>query len=301
MRYFHQQDYSVIIQQQYMNQQLVQNNISTILKAENMALEDAYSLLVQRYDINAEFTNTGSYSLAATYSASDRVILDYANYSITSTYSIGDCVIYNTGAYCLTGTNSLGPSASPSLTYWSNLGNQYDIFYVKYPKPLFNYQNDYLVNDQVYWDSQTWNCMTDTANYSISEAQQFLTINNIPIKNIFPNDRVNNKNYAYWQPLGTYSVPAGTLPTNTTYWTKGDNRSKLLMLHLMDIVIYYLFKNISPMNIEEHRIKAYKDGLQYLKDIADGKKNSPILKDQPSGAGMFIMYGGNTKSPRARY
>lgn len=324
MRYICNTDYNPIIQAGQLEYQLTQNNIQTLLKCELIAQSEVESLLSGKYDLSSEFTNTGTWSYGATYGAASRIILDYATFSSTKTYHIGDCVIIpndstydNTSyspfgeAYCLTGTSSLGPTSSFNTNLWTDLGPQYSISYITYPAPLFNYLLDYQKGDIVFWQGQTWSCATTTPVISQQLAEQYITINAVP-RNVIPTD-LANKNYNWWIPsnipfstptvgmtysvgtmsIGTYSI-IDTLPINPNFWTNGDNRSQLMILHYIEIVLYYLHMNIQPTNVPEFRKIGYKQAIDYLKDIIEGRKNSPILLLQPS-QGDTVRFGGNVQ------
>jgi hypothetical protein len=141
---------------------------------------------------------------------------------------------------------------------------------------------------------------------------QFVNINAVPL-NIYPDD-IANASQQYWikavQPyitpiaghtysisgtssIGTYTI-FDTLPTNTIYWQQGDNRSQLMKLHYMEMVLFYLNKTITPTNIPEIRVKGYKMALDYLEALGTGKKNSPILQLQPA-QGNPIRFGGQVR------
>ena len=142
-------------------------------------------------------------------------------------------------------------------------------------------------------------------------AEQYITINAVP-RNVIPTD-LANKNYNWWIPsnipfstptvgmtysvgtmsIGTYSI-IDTLPINPNFWTNGDNRSQLMILHYIEIVLYYLHMNIQPTNVPEFRKIGYKQAIDYLKDIIEGRKNSPILLLQPS-QGDTVRFGGNVQ------
>jgi hypothetical protein len=328
-RYLTNQDYNILIQEGQLSYQLVQNNVLTLLQAERFAQEEAYSLLVERYDIDSEFTNTATWSYGITYSAASRIILDYATFSSTSTYSLGNCVIipnqvnydmstYDTlgVCYCLTGaTTWSGPTTSSPVNsnLWTNLGLQYQIYYTSYPVPYFNYLNYYLVGDKVFYANQIWSCVIPTPLPNQTYQEQFVSINNVP-RNVIPTD-ITNRNNTWWIPQGTYSTPLtgmtysigtqsvgtysviDTLPTNTKFWTQGDNRSQLMVLHIMEASLYYLHKNIQPTNVPPMRIEGYKNATDYFTDLAFGRKNSPMLVKQPQ-SGLTINFGGNCKVTR---
>ena len=299
-RYLTNQDYNILIQAVQLGQ-ITQNNHRTLLQTEKIVEEEVSDIIGQRYDLELEFTNTSIWSPTAIYTAADRVYLDYATYSATASYNVGACTIYNSNAYVCASFSSATTSTPDQLSSkFTLLGAQYDMFYVNYPAQLFNYQDTYsakLPASVVYWKGYTYSCMQGSTDLSETDKDQFLTINNIPKKNVFP-DAIENANQTYWSKSATqsYTIPVGTLPTNTLYWTGGDNRAQTLILHYMHIVIYHLNKNLAPMNVPEARIKAYQHGIDFLHSVAYGDRNLNTLKDQPS-KGLLFRWGSNTRTP----
>lgn len=317
-RYLTTTDYNIIIQTDMLSAQLCQNNPNTLYQAEQVAQEEIYSLLTQRYDLTSEFTSTLPWQYGITYSAGERVYLDYATYSATASYNLGDSVISSNQAFTLTGTTSLGPTTS-FPEYWTNIGSQGTFYNVFYPSPIFNYPEPYALGDVIFYQGFTWSCETATPPIDETAAMQYVYIGAIPI-NVYPNSPAN-KSFQFWQPsptyyitpvtgatytvYGTYSIGGtvsstasiatygitASLPTNNTFWKLGDNRSQLMILHYMEMALWYLNKTITPTNIPNIRSLGYKDAIKYLEQIATGQKNSPILQDIPT-QGEPIRYGG---------
>jgi hypothetical protein len=271
--------------------QVSQYNQNNIIRAELMAQEEVYSYLNQRYNLAAEFTNTGTWSYGVTYSAANRIVMDYATYSATASYVLGNCVTNSGETYVLTGTDSF--TGTFSDVDWSNLGPSGTMYYVTYPAPLFDYSKIYERGDEVYWNNYRWIASQPTPTLSTVQAEQYISISNVPIAP-FP-----VAGSIYWSATGsyyttpiagttysigtqsyTYSV-TDTLPTNSNYWTRGDNRSQLIVLRVIEMTLYYLNKTLSPTNIPEVRVKAYKEALDYLQKVGEGKINSPVLQTQP--------------------
>lgn len=299
-RYLSNSDYNFVIQPIQLTQLLqVQPNTNIgynqkLIKAETTAIEEVKSYLIQRWDVNAEFTNTGTWSYNATYSAANRVILDYPNYSTQSNYGTGSCVIYNSEAYLSNTYNAATTSTPNNLGTWTDLGAQYTIYYVNYPAPLFNVNDWYNVGDVVYWKGITYSCAIPTLTLDTTQALQYNRVEWLPLPNIFPDSLANNQNEAYWIQAGTFSVPAGTLPTDTQYWTQGDNRSQQIVLLVMDIAIFNLHKSIAPQNIPDMRKDAYKEALKTLRMANTGDTSLNVLPLQPI-QGLKVRFSGNVR------
>ena len=294
IRYLTNQDYGISIQDVQL-QQLVQNDQNKLIKAEKLAQEKIRYYLTQRWDLNYEFTNTGKWNYFTTYSAHDRVILDYDDFSTQNTYVLGDCVNLNGDCYfCATASSTGTFSFAPNWTY---LGSQYEIFYVTYPAPLFDYLNKYNVGDIVYWKGFTWSCVVSTQNQTDTDINQYLQVQNIPLPNVFPDDTYNNRGYEYWSTTGiTYSVPSGTTTNNSFYWTADDNRCQQILNWTIDLVIYHLHKTIAPKNVPENRTAAYNLSIQEMVDVGSGDYNLDALVKQPK-QGTMVRWGGDTYNP----
>lgn len=87
----------------------------------------------------------------------------------------------------------------------------------------------------------------------------------------------------------------GNFPTDTDYF-KGDTRSKLIISHLLNIVIYSLYASVAPQKLPDIRVKRYEDTESWLKRVADGKI-SPDLPTYPpeTGSADDIQWGSNKK------
>lgn len=289
-RYFINQDYSPLIQSTHLIPQLCQNDPNILYKAENYAMEEIKAYTQQRYDMDAEFSDSPVWSPIKEYAPGDRFYIDYATYSTGVTYSHNDCVIYNNQGFVNSGATVSG-AFDPN--YWTFIGNRYQIYHALYPNPLFDLNGDYNKSDLVYYKNHNWRCEFGTYDYTFQDREQFLTLSNVPQKNVAPDSPFNN-DYKFWSDLGTYSIPAGTKPTISTYFNDWDNRSQVTLINACQIVLYTINKSISPMNIVEHRAKGYKEAIKYFQDIGLGKLNSPVLKEQPT-QGMSIRYGADPR------
>lgn len=290
LRYLVSTDYLPTIQNTQLNQ-LVQNNIGKLYRAESIAIEEASSYLKQRWNVAAEFTNTPIWNPLVGYNANDRIIIDYATFSNIS-YLQGSLVTYNGFGYI--SNNNVTASATFSQSDWTNIGSQYSLYYAQYPQPLFNYNNYYVINDPVYWKGYTYSCNEQTMILDRESAIQYVFIQNLPPINVFPDDKRNNSNGRFWTNSGTYSVPIGTLPTDTSYWTQGDNRCLQMVLYITDITIFHLHKSIAPTNIPELRIKSYEEAINWLKNCYKGLISPNLTELQPT-QGTMIRSGGNIR------
>lgn len=288
MRFLFQNDYYTVQNSQL--QQLIQGNQARLLQAENAAQEEITSYLVQRFDVSGEFTDTAVWSMTSAYAPGNRVYLSAPNFDVTQSYSQYSQVLVNGTVYAAN-INVVPGLFNP--TNWTAVGSPNDLFNAAFPFPKFNINSCYNVGDKVYWKGYVYTCTTATPKPSTEDLIQYVYISSIPLNNVFP-DSVNNANGQYWGTKTAYTVPVNTIITNSTYWTKGDNRSQQTVTYLMDIALYHLHASIAPMNIPELRVKRYDDAIGWLRKVAKGEitANFPVL--QPT-QGLKRRFGGNIK------
>lgn len=290
MAYLRQRDYLLFIQQAELNQ-LTTNNPSLLLDAERFSEAQMISHLIQRYDTAREFQPTTSWSKSTVYNADALIEINFPNYDATQTYAIGDTVInVGIGYSCITAITVAEPF---DATKWVVIGNQYDLYYVLMPEPEFNYQSYYKVGDKVFWQNKVYKALQETRIQSHSTALQYSSQASLPYSNVFPFDPLNGT--AYWHPdTLSYTVPVGTLPTNTAYWILGDNRSQQCLEYCVNIAIYKATARLAPQNVPANRVRKYEEAMNWLQDVSHGNVNCDIPEVQPI-MGMPIMYGGQVK------
>ena len=308
MAYLTLQDYIFTIQDRAFSQ-LVQGDMTKRLKAENTALDIIISHLTQKYDINSEFTDTKAWNPSITYNAWDRVIIDYSAWVSAMSYVVGNCVIYNGNGYVCKTPNS---DATFTIGNWNLLGAQYSLYYCNFPltciyqsvpsystlanpyAPVFNLQGLYNVGDIVFWKNKTYVCNMATQGISASNLIAFYTYENVPYMNVFPDDTKNNATYQFWSVGTSYSVAAGTLPTDTTKWVLGDNRNPQILECMKHIVIWVLANLLTYHNCPPAWEDRYKESINTLKGFAEGKTTARIPLLQPK-QGTRIRFGGRVK------
>ena len=398
MSYLIHNDYNRLIQDVTL-QQIISGNLSLVKLTEQAALSEMISYLVQKYDIQKEFTDTLKYNPATIYKANDRVYLDGPVYDPTKTYANNSIVVQPTqqvsqdtfaypgpinaiaarndiwiiagqtpnfvtgatgyhnssligwnftieqkGAGTLTpgidinytsdgfdfingytvqgnerfdikfqskvvANSSIGSTSSFNGVYkantiisspeafnpdhWTLLGSQYDMFYATEPAAEFNLQSQYPKGYVVFYKNHTYTALLPTKVYTHDEVIQFANTNNLPYQNIFPDDL--NEGSTYWHDEGVYTVPVGSI-TDLTKWTPGDNRNQQLVEYMMDIVVYKLYKRISPKDIPTGRVDAYSVALGWLKQAAKGTDITADIPKVIPASGKRIRWGSNIKN-----
>lgn len=310
MAYLIPPDYLPTIQDANL-QQIISATPSILSNAELAGQAEAISFLRQKYLTDSEFTDTASWVLSSTYSAQDRVYLNATAYSASSTYAVGAYALQAGNVYrCIT---AITVAEAFNAAKWTLIGAKYDLYYAKYPHPLFDFNSGvYLKGDLVYWNGKKYTCIIPTT-FPTHEGQiQARLIQNVPVGNVFPDDTVNG--LQNWGVGVAYSVPANTAIDDTEYWTAGDNRDEQMVQKVIDIVLYHLHSRISPRNIPALREYRYMgnekdrvvkdDGsiaypvysaLGWLQACARGEVTPNLPLIQPK-QGMRIRYGGNVRN-----
>ena len=288
MAYLILSDYKKQIQTDNLNQ-VIGNDLTVLQTAELQAIEEAFGYLSQKYDTSLEFTSTDVWAQNVAYKAAARVYLDATAYNPASTYNIGQLALYAGKVYrCIT---QIATPEAWNPAKWSLLGDQYDIFYAKYPKPVFDYMSMYRVGDQVFWKDKVYTCQRASVDYG--DNIQFRVIENIPYPNVFPDDPASG--VIYWGTGTAYEVPANTLITDATKWTAGDNRTQSVLMTVIDICLYHVHSRIAPRNIPDLRRDRYMNAVDMLRAFARGEMTAKLPVIQPK-RGARIRYGGNIKN-----
>lgn len=254
--------------------QVVNYDLSLKRLCEYAAEDQIKSYLKQRYDFNkpyGEFTDTNTWSNVTIYKANHRVYLDATAYSAASTYALGVQVLQAGNVYICTIAIIL-PEAF-TLSKWTLLGEQYDLFYVTSPQDPWDYQKDYVAGDVIYYKDKTYTASITSLNV--------------------PPDSLYGANY--WGAGTSYALTAGILPTDTTKWTAGDNRNNYLLQLYIQIVVYNMFMKIAPKNIQQTRKDQYEMAIDWLEKAGKGLVTAdlPLLVTE---RGSAIRWGSILKT-----
>lgn len=287
MAYIYSRDYLKQIQSAQLTQ--LQTSDSGVLSAIELAAEaEVKTYLTQKYDITKEFTDTAVWSNSTAYKAGNRVYLDATVFDTGTTYNSGDLTLYGGAVYRASATHTGAWDAGN----FDVVGAQYALYYVTLPKAEFDLYATYKKDDEVYYKDKTYKCLIASTTTSQSSALQYNDYRDFPEKNVFPDNATHGS--TYWQDLGSYEVTAGTLPSDTSKWTLGDNRDQNILMKTVDIALYHIHSRIAPQNIPQLRQNRYDDALNTLKAAARGDITIDMPVLQPS-KGQRVMYGGNPK------
>lgn len=253
------------------------------------AQEKAASYLKQKYDISQEFTETVSWNYTSSYKAANRVYLDATAYSASATYALNALTLQAGNVYsCSTAITVAEPF---NAAHWTLLGPQYTLFYAIFPKPAFDAYAFYNKGDMVFWKNNIYTAAQGTNLVNDSYVLQYGSYANIPLNNYFP----DAPSQTQWTLTTTsYTVPANTHITNTTYWVQGDNRSQEMVMAMLNLVLYYCHKRISPMNIPNHIKEDKNEAITWFKEAELAEISPNLIKLQPN-KGNRIRFGGDVR------
>ena len=261
------------------------SNVSVRQQSEATAQSQIRSYLLSRYDIDNEITPTLPYVPNQQYYANSRVVVTPDTWVAGKLYNTNDIATYNNVVY------SCGTQNSDSVfmpTKWSAICNYGDMFYIPLPYPLFqlnplNVRNGsqdgvYSLNDIVYWQGHTYQCLSQTPDINQEFNIQFYNTRDIPALNVFPNDPVIGGRY--WKDLGAY-LPDITATPGLDLWVKGDNRDQLLVRCMTVLSRFYLATRLVPTQFPETWREEFKMSVEWLKEVRDGKVTVDIQDWQP--------------------
>ena len=261
-------DYLRVIQSDNLAQ-IIESNDQVKLDVEQSAQAEMISYLAQRYKVKEVFSNTTVFDIDAVYYAKNLVEFTASTYTQATTYNVGDYAVYNGYVYqCNTNSTTGAFNASK----WDLICADKQLYYITLPYNEFDYYTSYEIGDIVWFENKVYTC-----------AQR--------CKNIEPTNSV------FWGTGTSYSV-TGVYPTDTTKWTKGDNRNQQIVLYLIDITLYHLHSRINPRNVPDLRKERYNGNsptdsggaIGWLKSVAHGNVNADLPEFAPS-QGLSMRYG----------
>lgn len=271
-------------------QQIINKDVgileSAMLDAEEVSREN----LTQKYEINRELAETPVYDNGSIYYPGNRVYIDADLYSATSLYSNGDLTLHDGLIY--KNSTSITIAEPFNVSKWALMGEQFKMFYIPYPWPLFELNKYYRKDDQVYWEGRIYTCLIPTAAIGHSSLIQYQRYQNLPSLNIFPNNPEAGPQY--WEDNGASISSAGSLP-GTAWFIAGDNRNRSLVRHSVAIALFIVHDRIAPRNVPELRQKNYRTAMTWMKDASVGNITASLPLIQPRSGGR-IRFGGQIKN-----
>lgn len=290
--YLTKNDYLSLIQgNQLINQvlnALSSEGITQRQFAESWAIGIVKSKLSKTYDLEFEIKPTLPYDNTKKYYAGDRCVIDFPLWVKDTFYIEFISLVIKDGVGYICKTSNTDSVFDESK--WNAIGNQNDIYYIKYPYPVFMLEMQesrgtytagyYEKGDKVWWDNKIYSCKVQTTIIDDAAYIQYINIDDVPPPNIFPNDKKRGKDF--WQELQDFEYQEEPPFYNSEIWTLGDNRDPVLMKVLMDLSIWMLHSRIAPNNIPQLRNDNKNEALCWLTDVSKGNLIANIMPLQPT-------------------
>lgn len=265
MAYLYYRDYERLIQAENLTQ-IVNSDDELRVEMQETAEAEVKSYLVQRFDMTDEFRSLAVYNFTATYGGRDRVYLNASAYVAANSYAVNDLTLNGSNVYiCNTAT-----TGAFALADWTLLGAKWAVFVATTPNPIFDFTKTYSTGDIVWYLGHNYTAIQSATGIKPDGTDGEL----------------------YWTDNGAYSF-TGKLPTNTTFFTAGDDRNKQIRMYMVDICLFHLLTRIAPRNNPENRMIRYDSAKSWLKSVARGEVTADLPLIMPEQGGR--MRWGNYK------
>lgn len=287
---------SVIQKNQLVNQVLneLENEGSAQRRfAEAWAIGKIKGKLSAAYDLDFEITATLPFDPLKRYYAGNRCTIDFPLWVQGTEYTQNQsCVIKNGKGYMCNTTNT---DLAFDAVKWTAIGNQYDIYYIKHPHPIFMLEVQeskgtytagyYEKDDKVWWNNKIYTARVETIILDDAAIIQFINTADIPAPNTFPNDKRRGKDF--WTEDSDFYYEGEPPFYNSDIWTLGDNRDPVLMKSLMDLSIWMLHNRIAPNNIPQLRNDNKDAAFGWINEVNKGTIIVNIMPLQPTQGTNF--------------
>jgi len=289
MAYILTTDLKRLIQSDNLNQ-IIGNDTEILSTAIAVAETEVKSYLVQKYIIADEFISYKDFANPGTFYPKDRILLTAPTYNTGTIYTTGMICLYNSNVYAALNATT-GPFDSAD---WVLINPQYTKYYAIVPLTYteFDYKKYYKVGDKVLYKGYKYTALQASQPLSNEQAIQFITYDNLPYLNVFPDD--SERGVQAWG-TGVLATYVDQVITNTAAFKVGDIRNQQLVNFCIDIALYHLHSRIAPRNIPELRVKRYDDAIEMLQQFAKGDKVTADLPKIQPASGMRVRYNSNVK------
>lgn len=146
------------------------------------------------------------------------------------------------------------------------LRHRYDVNKVFKVVQTFSDSDTYAIDDRIYWTETAYSASSTYSTGDLVVYNDYIYQANTDI------GTPEAFNASHWDQLAEDNTfylciasSTGNLPTNTTYFTAGDDRNSLIKDIVVDILLYNIHSKTSPRNIPEVRHKRY-DNFGNYKD-----------------------------------
>lgn len=216
MPYLRLKDYLPFIQADQLTQ-VVRADDSIRLQAEIGAQAKITEYLVQKYDLADQFRNTLIYNFAKNYQAGQLIDLNFTPYSATSLYAVNDLVL-NAGLSYICKT-AITVAEAFTVSKWTLLGSQYDLFYIPFPYPEFNYQNNYSIGDKIFHKGKVYKALQPSFLTDNSQKLKYSSNTTNVYSNTFPDASSNTAQWGVGVAYNFTGLTPISVPGDFTAWS----------------------------------------------------------------------------------
>jgi phage gp36-like protein len=297
----------------------IQGDPEVRLAAEVASIERVKDRLRQRYKVDKTFTDLQTFNINTSYKWNDRIDFTADPFDATKTYSTGETVLYNVGSasmpsnkvYLKNSTAATAGTLPTNTTYFTWVGDE-SIYYITPPAQwdedvaypvntgTCTYKHEYYLRT-----AESYTVTGQGQSNQISIYDQWADVGFVNTayptnaSNIAPYGNLTTpENIQYWTKILDFTpyLVSGSWPSDSSKWTKGDNRSYTLIETVVSLSLYLLHgmcaRQIPPL-IEVR----YKNAEQWLVDAAKGE----ISPDLPTFTedhqkGFSIRFGSNPQT-----
>ena len=245
MNFLIESDYLHLIRKAVLD--VVVNDSALRLDAEIAAEAEAESYLNTKYDTAIIFRKPAIWETTVAYNFNQLIVLQADLYDNTTDYADEDLIEFQGEIWKAKNDPSPGEDPVSDPSKWDLIGTV-DAFFAALLTQFFKLGVIYNPGEFVEFKGKRYEVDVITTGIELPTDTNFFTLN-------------------------TDTVPPGTLPSNTTFYTPGDTRNALVKRHVIDITLYELHSRINPRNIPELRIQRRDDAIKYLMNVADPRKN----------------------------
>ena len=288
MGYLTSADLKRLIQTNNLNE-VTGADTAMVTYAEQAAITEIKSYLVQKYDVADEFREFKPFVPGSTLYLNDRTVVTAPAYDPLLSYTYGMFAKYQNKVYMMSdNTNPTTGTFDPSK--WTFIQDEGTMVYLDtlagYPR--FNVYGTYKVGDKITFSDYLWTCKSDTITNV--DMLQYGNYANVPLGNQLPTATGQTQwtqNQSYWRQVAT---------ANVAPFVVGDNRNQQLVNYVIDVMLYHLFSRIAPRNIPELRMERYDMAIAWLKNVAKGDDiTADITPIQPKQGNRF-RWGSSVKA-----
>jgi phage gp36-like protein len=290
MGYLTTADIKRLIQTNNLNE-VTGSDSAMVTYAEQAAITEVKSYLVQKYDVASEFRSFKICAPGVQMFLNDRMVITAAVYNPLNTYQYFEMCTYQNKVYYMSDSNAPATGAF-NPAQWTFIQNDGTMVYLDtlaaYPE--FNIYNFYNVGDKITYADYLWTCKSKTLTIDEASALQYAEYANIPVGNQFP----TATNQTQWTKGVQYSRQPWQ--ASAAPFVVGDNRNQQLVNYVIDVMLYHLFSRIAPRNIPELRMERYDMAIAWLKNVAKGDDITADLPRLQPKQGNRLRWGSNVKA-----